>query len=47
VDSGEVGLISVEVVLKGVSVCGKKCSDLLPAGLSEGKNFIQPAVAPF
>jgi len=47
VDPGEVGLSSVEVVLKGINECGKKRPGLQPAGLSDRKNSLHPAVALF
>jgi hypothetical protein len=47
VDIGEVGLSSVEVVLKCVNECGKKRPGLKPAGLPDGKNSFHPAVALF
>ena len=46
-DPGEIGLSSVEVVLKGVNECGEKRPGLKPAGLSDGQDSLDPAVALF
>ena len=46
-DPGEVRLSSVEVVLKCVNECGEKGPGLKPAGLSDGQDSFNPAIALF